>query len=230
MKKYRISFVFPMFNEADNIENTISVATGLAKEICDDYEIIVSDDASTDNSAGIVEVLARQDGHIKLIRLKKNTKFGGALKAGLENASKELVLYMDSDLPVRQDDIKRMLELLDNADVVTAYSLAIKDASPKRIIMSKGYNFLVKLLFGLKLRDINSGIKIYRKKALEGLKLISKSPFIDAEIFSEIEKAGGKIRQYGLVFELRTKGRSTISRPAVVIRTFWDMIRYRFSK
>jgi len=230
MKKYKISFVFPMFNEADNIEDTIRVTTDLAKEICDDYEIVVSDDASTDNSADIVDTLVRKDSHIKLIRLKKNTKFGGALKAGLENASKELVLYVDSDLPVRQDDIKKMLELLDSADVVTAYSLVIKDASLKRIMMSKGYNFLVRLLFGLKLRDINSGIKIYKKQAIEGLRLISRSPFIDAEIFSEIEKRGGRIRQYGLVFELRTKGRSTISRPAVVLRTFWDMIRDRFSK
>ena len=230
MKKYRISFVFPMFNEADNIEDTIRVTTDLAKEICDDYEIIVSDDASTDNSADIVDSLARKDIHIKLIRLKKNTKFGGALKAGLENASKELVLYMDSDLPVRHDDIKIMLGLLDSADTVTAYSLVIKDASLKRIIMSKGYNFLVRLLFGLKLRDINSGFKIYKRKAIEGLKLISRSPFIDAEIFSEIERRGGKIKQYGLVFELRTKGRSTISRIGVVMRTFWDMIKYRFSK
>lgn len=230
MKKYRISFVFPMFNEADNIEDTIRVTTDLAKEICDDYEIIVSDDASTDNSADIVDSLVRKDIHIKLIRLKKNTKFGGALKAGLENASKELVLYMDSDLPVRHDDIKIMLGLLDSADTVTAYSLVIKDASLKRIIMSKGYNFLVRLLFGLKLRDINSGFKIYKRKAIEGLKLISRSPFIDAEIFSEIERRGGKIKQYGLVFELRTKGRSTISRLGVVIRTFWDMIKYRFSK
>ncbi|MFH0763552.1 MAG: glycosyltransferase family 2 protein [Candidatus Omnitrophota bacterium] len=230
MKKYRISFVFPMFNEAENIAETIRRVTGLARDICDDYEIVVADDASTDASGDIVDGLALKDSRIRSIRLKKNTKFGGALKAGLENASKELVVYTDSDLPAREEDIKKALELLDGADVVTAYSLVIKDASFKRIVMSRAYNFLVRLLFGLDLHDINSGLKIYKKEALKGLKLISRSPFVDAEIFSEIAKRGGKIRQYGLIFELRTRGHSSISRPGIVARTFWDMLVYRFSR
>jgi hypothetical protein len=96
--------------------------------------------------------------------------------------------------------------------------------------MSKGYNFLVRLLFGLELRDINSGLKIYKKKVLEGLQLRSESPFIDVEIFVEAAKKGFKIKQYGLIFELRIKGHSAISRPSVVARTFRDMLAYKFSK
>jgi hypothetical protein len=94
--------------------------------------------------------------------------------------------------------------------------------------MSKGYNFLVRLLFGLNLRDINSGLKIYRRKILEGMELRSQSPFIDVEIFVEAVKKGAVIRQYGLVFDLRTKGSSSISRLGVVARTFRDMLAYRF--
>lgn len=230
MKKYKISFVLPMFNEAENITETIRRVTCLAGDICDDYEIILADDASTDGSGDIVDRLALEDGHIRSIRLKINTKFGGALTAGLESASKELVVYTDSDLPAREEDIKKALELLNGADVVTAYSLVVKDASVKRIVMSRGYNFLVRLLFRLDLHDINSGLKIYKKEALKGLKLISKSPFVDAEIFSEITKRGGRIKQYGLIFELRTKGHSSISRPGIVARTFWDMLVYKFSR
>lgn len=230
MNKYNISFVFPMFNEAENIANTIRRITVLAKEICDDYEIVVADDASTDGSGDIVDRLAAEDKHIKSIRLKKNTKFGGALKAGLMSASKEIVVYTDSDFPAKEEDIKKALELLKDADVITAYSLVIKDASLKRIAMSKGYNFLVHFLFGLKLRDINSGLKIYKKETLQNLNPISRSPFIDVEIFAEIAKKGYRIKQYGLIFDLRTGGESTISRPGVVFRTFWDMLAYRFSK
>ena len=76
MKKYKISFVFPMFNEAENIGDTIGRITGLAKDICDDYEIIVVDDASTDGCGDIVDGLALKDSHIKSIHLEKNTKFG----------------------------------------------------------------------------------------------------------------------------------------------------------
>lgn len=229
-RRYSISFVFPMFNEAENIETTIRRITALASEICDDYEIVIADDASTDGSAELVDGLAGRDKHIKLVRLKVNTKFGGALKEGLKIASKDVVIYTDSDLPAKEADIKNALELLGDSDIVTAYSLVLKDASLKRIIMSKVYNFLVRLLFGLKILDINSGLKIYRRKVLEGLDLKSRSPFIDVEIFAEAKRRGFTIKQYGLIFDLRTGGRSTISRMSVVVRTFWDMLRYRLSK
>ncbi|MFA5143491.1 MAG: glycosyltransferase family 2 protein [Candidatus Omnitrophota bacterium] len=228
MKKYNISFVLPMFNEAGNIENTIRRIAVLAGRICDDYEIVIVDDASTDGSGALVDAIAARDNHVKTFHLKVNTKFGGALKEGLKHASKDAVIYTDSDLPAREEDMARALELLNNADIVTACSLVLKDASLKRIIMSKGYNFLVRLLFGLKIRDINSGLKIYRREVLEGLDLKSRSPFIDVEIFAEASKRGFKIAQYGLIFDLRMQGESTISRISVVARTFWDMIRYKF--
>ena len=205
-------------------------ATALAETIADDYEIIVVDDASTDGSPDIADALALKDAHIKSVRLKKNTKFGGALKEGLRSASKEIVLYTDSDFPAKEEDIRKARALMRDSEVVTAYSLVLKDSSLKRIMMSKVYNFLVRMLFGFEIRDINSGLKIYKRKVLGGLDLKSRSPFIDVEIFAEIIKKGFKIKQYGLIFELRMKGRSTISRPGVVARTFWDMLTYKFSR
>ena len=228
MKKHSISFVFPMFNEAENIEAAISRAAALAEDVSDDYEIIVVDDASTDGCGKIVDRLASKDSRIKSIRLEKNTKFGGALNEGLKKVTKAIALYTDSDFPAKEEDMKKALELMKEADIVTVYSLVTKDASLKRIIMSRVYNFLVNLFFGLDIRDINSGLKIYRKEVLQGLSLKSKSPFIDVEIFAEAVKRNFKIKQYGLVFEFRTKGRSAISRPAVVLRTFRDMLVYKF--
>jgi glycosyltransferase involved in cell wall biosynthesis len=223
-----VSFVFPMYNEADGIESTIRRATMLAGQISDDYEIVIADDASTDGGAGLVAGIAAKDPHIKLICLESNSKFGGALKAGLLAASKDVIIYMDSDFPAREDDIRKALSLLNEADIITAYSVAIKDTSPKRIIMSKVYNGLVQLLFGLHIKDINSGLKIYKREALDGLALKSMSPFIDVEIFAKTSRRGYRIKQYGLIFEQRSKGVSTISRAGVVARTFWDMFTYRF--
>src|SRR3989338_843671 len=230
MTRQSISFVLPMFNEASGIERTAKAVTTIARDLADDYEIIIVDDASTDSSGDIADSLSRADSHIKSIRLRKNTKFGGALKAGLMAAVKDLVLYTDADLPVKEEDAKEALKLIGPADVVTAYSLVIKDSSLKRIIISKGYNFLVRLLFGLDIRDINSGFKIYKKKVLEGMALKSMSPFIDAEIFCEAMKRGFKIEQYGLIFQLRTKGKSTISRFSVMARSFYDMFSYWLSQ
>jgi glycosyltransferase involved in cell wall biosynthesis len=219
-----------MYNEADNIASTLVRASRLAKELSDDYELIVIDDASTDASPYIVKELAAKDSRIKLIRLQKNTRFGGALAKGLTSASKEVIVYTDSDFPAEEEDVWKALGLLEKADIVSAYSLVIKDWTLKRIIMSKGYNFLVRLLFGLKMRDINAGLKVYKREVFKDMEFISRSPFIDAEIFIKALKKGFKIEQYGLIFQLRTKGRSMISKPGIVARTFWDMLAYRFSR
>jgi glycosyltransferase involved in cell wall biosynthesis len=222
-----ISFVFPMFNEAGNIARTVRRASKLAKELTDDYEIIVVDDASTDDSASVITEIAAKDSRVRPVLLKKNTRFGGALKEGLGRAAKDVVIYTDSDFPAKEDDIKRALEMLDGSDIVTAYSLVVKDATFKRIIMSRVYNWLVQSLFGLSLKDINSGLKIYRRKCLDALKLVSMSPFVDVEIFAECSRRGYRICQYGLIFDLRTAGSSSISRAGVVARTFFDMLKYR---
>ena len=228
MKKYNISFVLPMFNESVKIEETIHRISALAKSICADYELVIIDDASTDGSGDIVSRLAVYDQHIKLIHLAVNTKFGGALNEGLRNAVKDIIVYTDSDLPAKEEDIKFALEYLDKADVVTAYSIVVKNYRIKRVVMSKVYNFLVRIFFGLKIRDINSGLKIYKKEVLRGLDLKSRSPFIDVEIFAEAIKRGFKIAQFGLIFKFSRNSHSAISRPSVVFRTFRDMLIYRF--
>ncbi|MBU0605371.1 MAG: glycosyltransferase family 2 protein [Candidatus Omnitrophica bacterium] len=225
-----VSFVFPMFNEADNIAETIRRATELAVQISSDYEIVVADDASTDGSGRLVDLMALKDQHIKSVHLKVNSKFGGALNTGLMAATKDVVIYTDSDFPAKEQDIKKAMEFLDEADIITAYSLVIKDSKLRRILMSKVYNLLVQSLFNLHLKDINSGLKIYKREVLNGLALKSRSPFIDVEIFAEAVRRGFRIKQYGLIFEHRTKGSSTISRMSVVARTFFDMFSYRLGR
>ena len=98
MKVISVSFIFPMFNEAANINETLRKATALAREISGDYEIVVVDDASTDGSGYIVDGLASDDPHIRSIRLKANTKFGGALKEGLKNGVNALEMALKGDL------------------------------------------------------------------------------------------------------------------------------------
>ena len=110
-----ISFVIPMYNESANIEDTVGKVAALAKELADDYEIILADDASSDGTGDIADRLQKEDAHIKSVRLKENTKFGGALAAGLKKASKDIIIYTDADLPVKKEDVKKGLALLKNA-------------------------------------------------------------------------------------------------------------------
>ncbi|MDD5634508.1 MAG: glycosyltransferase family 2 protein, partial [Candidatus Omnitrophica bacterium] len=130
-----VSFVLPMFNERDNIQNTINKVKLVAKELTTDYEIVVVDDASTDDSREIVARLMKTDNTVKLFTLSKNTKFGGAFAEGFKKASKEVIMYMDSDMPVKIEDIKKSFPLIADADIVTGYSTVKKGDTIKRKIM-----------------------------------------------------------------------------------------------
>ncbi|MDD4201842.1 MAG: glycosyltransferase family 2 protein [Candidatus Omnitrophica bacterium] len=227
MKEYSISFVLPMYNEVAGIADTIEEVRIIAKALTDNYEIIISDDASTDGSYSKAMEYAKKDANIKVIKVPKNTKFGGALANGLINAQKEIIIYTDSDLPISLLDIKRSLPMIEGADIVSAASIVHKGETMKRKIISFGYNALLRMFFGMKLKDVNSGYKIFRKTAIEGMSFLSKSPFIDAEIFVKVLRNGGKIVQYPIVFRNRRAGESSIARMPIIIQTYLDMMKFR---
>lgn len=221
-----VSFVLPMYNEKAAIGDNIKKLTSFAEGLSSDYEIIVVDDASSDGSLLIVEKLAEENPRIKLLRLPKNTKFGGALARGIKSAQKEVIVYTDSDLPVGFEDIKAALSLIDGCDIVTGRSKVRKGETLKRVIMSDVYNFLIQFLFRPNIKDINSGFKIYRRKVFEGAEFISESPFIDVEIFIKAMRKKFTVKEYPLIFKERKSGKSYISRPAVVLKTMADMIKF----
>lgn len=223
-----LSFVVPMYNEAGNIKEMIRVLSAAGRAFTADYEIIIVDDASTDDSAAIVKELAQKDKSLKLISLPLNTRFTGALKEGLKIACKEIVIYTDADLSIDADDIKKALPLMAEVDVLNTYSERRKGETRGRMIMSWVYNSLVNSIFRLRLRDINSSFKIFKQKVLQDLTLSSTSPFIDAEIFLKAKARGYRLGQIPIVFKDRLTGKSTMARPSVILAVFLDIIKFRF--
>jgi glycosyltransferase involved in cell wall biosynthesis len=226
-RKYDISFVMPMYNESENIEHTIGLIKGIASEISEDHEIVVVDDASTDDSAMKVENIAHGDHRIKLFRMAENTRFGGAFAEAFKKAEKEIIVYMDSDLPVGKDDIKASVPLIEGCHIVTGYSKVNKGENLLRKVISRGYNMLVEFFFGLRVRDINSGYKVVRKSLVEDMDFVSRSPFVDVELFIHAKKKGYNVKQYPLIFRSRTGGVSHIARMPVIFATFRDMLKVR---
>ncbi|HNX90540.1 MAG TPA: glycosyltransferase family 2 protein [Candidatus Omnitrophota bacterium] len=226
-KNFSISFVMPMYNESDNIRSTVQKVKKIAGMLTADYEIVIVDDASTDSCGDIVKDMMRSDDTLKLYRLEKNTMFGGAFAEAFYRASKDVIVYMDSDMPVAEEDILKAVPLILNNDVVTGYSKVKKGDTAKRKFISIVYNLMVQGLFGLHVKDINSGFKIVRKDLVRDIRFISKSPFIDVEIFLHAKKKNAKVEQYPLIFQMRTGGKSYIARIPVVLATFRDMLKVR---
>jgi glycosyltransferase involved in cell wall biosynthesis len=221
---YGISFVLPMYNEAEIIRESLEFISSVAGRLTDDYEIIVVDDASTDESLSIVEGLAKGNERLKLIALERNTRFAGALKKGLYSASKEVIIYTDSDLGIDQEDIKKALSYIGDNDIVHTFSQRQKGETLWRKITSIVYNFVVNYFFKLHLRDINSSFKIIKCNVLENIELISKSPFIDAEILMKARANGYRIVQIPIVFKDPVTGSSVMGRPSMILAVLKDII------
>lgn len=225
-----LSVVFPMFNEEEYIRGTIAKTLEVLKKVTEDYEIIVVDDASTDASAAITDTLARQDTHIKVIHHKKNRKLGGSLKTGFEQATREFVLYSDMDMPFELGEIKKAAAILteNNADLVAVFRLNRIEEGIKRCIYSVAYNFIIKIMFGLKIRDVNFSFKLIKNDLLKKLHLASEGSFISAEMLIKSKRLGAKIIQFGTPYFPRKNGFSRLSSFYVIMKIIQEAVAFRF--
>jgi glycosyltransferase involved in cell wall biosynthesis len=221
-----VSLVIPMFNEEENIEHALAWAVDALERHCGDFEIIVVDDTSTDRSPDLVRRAAAADPRIKVIRHPVNRKLGGALKTGFAAASKDLVLYMDADLPFDPQDVGRAIRALEitRADMIAGYRLDRTTEGWLRTVYSYLYNFLIGVLFGWPHRDINFSFKLMRREVLEAIELRSEGSLIDAELVVKAKNLGFMIQQIGLDYFPRTHGRSTLSSPAVIFKILAEIV------
>ncbi|MFL6194911.1 MAG: glycosyltransferase family 2 protein [Thermoanaerobaculia bacterium] len=226
LKHPSVSLVIPMFNEEENIEHAISCAVDALERHTSDWEVVVVDDASQDRSAAIVTGLAEAEPRIRLLRHEVNRKLGASIKTGFAGAGKDVVLYMDADLPFDPDVIGRALRAMEvtRADVIAGYRFDRTGEGLRRTIYSYLYNSLIGLLFGWPHRDINFSFKLIRREVLEAVELKSEGSLIDAELIVKAKNLGFVIQQLGLDYFPRTRGRSTLSSPAVILKIFRELI------
>jgi glycosyltransferase involved in cell wall biosynthesis len=229
-----LSIFFPMWNE----EAYIHRALGAAREACDQlvdqgeigtYELIVVDDASTDATGRIADEIASTDPQVRVVHHPKNRKLGGSIKSGLEAATGELVLYTDADLPFDMDELVKACRVMRHydADIVSAYRLDRTGEGWVRTIYSTIYNTLVRVLFGVRMRDINFAFKLVRRRVLDHVELHSEGSFIDAELIVRAQKLGFNIVQFGVDYFPRTRGVSTLSSPGVIVKILREMWQLR---
>ena len=223
--KESISFVFPMYNEKDNIEEMIFRTMAVGPELSDDYEIVIVDDASTDGCGEMVDRIAEKHPQVRCIHHPKNRKLGGALRTGFAAATKDLVLYTDSDLPIDMNDIKLVLPYMAQADLLIGYRLVRTEGLRRRVI-SRAYNSLIRRAFGLRVRDVNFAFKVLRREVVKTIELHSEGSFIDAEIILETMRHGFRVREVGMMFYQRTAGKSSLAGTGVILKILQELVEY----
>ena len=201
MKKEKISILIPAFNEEDKILLTIKETIKVFDEIDYEYEIIIIDDGSVDDTYKIVsENLNIINRNIKIERYITNMGKGSAIKHGFQFLSGDYVLFLDADLDLHPFQIINFLKLMKKhkADLVMG-SKRHKDSVVNypniRKFISNGYYFLIKILFGLPIKDTQTGFKLFKYEALKNsiYRIIVKRYAFDLELLVVLNKLGYKI-------------------------------------
>lgn len=216
-----------MFNEELNIEHAMNAAVEACTKYSDDYEIIIVDDASTDQSPFLVACRAAENPRIRMIRHERNRKLGGSLKTGFAAATKDLVLYMDADLPFDPDALGRAMRAMEvtGADLIAGYRLDRTLEGLRRTLYSYLYNGLIGVLFGWPHRDINFSFKLMKREVLQVVELKSEGSLIDAELIVKAKNRGFTIQQIGLDYFPRIRGQSHLSSPRVILKIFAELVK-----
>ena len=224
--KPSISLVVPMYNEEDNIAHALGVATDALNEFARDHEVIIVDDASTDRSPEIVKRIAAADPRIRVVRHDRNRKLGASLRDGFAAATKELVLYMDADLPFDPREIGRAISAMEvtRADMIAAYRYDRTGEGLRRALYSYVYNGFIGVLFGWPHRDINFSFKLMRRDLLDAIELRAEGSLISAELITKAKNLGFVVQQIGLDYFPRTRGRSTLSSMGVIVKILRELI------
>jgi hypothetical protein len=145
---------------------------------------------------------------------------------GLDAATQELILYTDADLPCDFAELETACRLLrlHRADLVSAYRRRRTGEGPRRLVYSVAYNSLVRLVFALRIKDVNFAFKLMRRAVVERLDLVSEGSFIDAELLVRAQRSGFRIIQYGVDYYPRTRGTSTLSSWPTILHILRDLV------
>lgn len=204
-----LSIFFPCYNDGGTIASLVLAALETARQFTNDYEVIVVDDGSTDMSRDILRQLKEEfPQHVKLVFHERNRGYGGALRSGFATASKEWVFYTDGDAQYDPRELSLLVEKVrPDVDVVQGYKIKRHDPL-HRIVIGKLYHYMMKLMFNLKIRDVDCDFRLIRKSVLDRIQLTQDSGVICLELVRKLQSAGARFEEVGVSHYFRMYGKS----------------------
>ena len=227
MSSRSLSLVVPVFNERESLMLLLEEITERLSGR--EYTIIFVDDGSTDGSLKAMREFEKSASEVEVVSLDRHRGKSAALAAGFERASGDVVLTMDSDLQDDPKEIPRLLEALDgDVDMVCGWKSVRRDSGHRRAA-SRVYNFFVTRLFGLKLHDVNCGLKAMRAEVAQSLEL---SPGMHRLIPVLAASKGFRVAEIPVEHRVRRFGKSKYGfgryfRGAIDVLTLWIRLKAR---
>ena len=225
ISKPGLSVFFPAYNDSGTIASLVITALQTARALTPDFEVIIVNDGSADATPRIADELARTYPEVRVVHHERNRGYGGALQSGFEAATRDLVFYTDGDA---QYDPSEMTHLWDafneSVDLVNGYKISRSDPL-HRIVIGRLYHHTVKLLFGLKVRDVDCDFRLLRRSIFTQVSLEKTSGVICLEMMKKIQDAGFRIAEVPVHHYHRAYGRSQFFNVGRLFKTALDVAR-----
>lgn len=224
-KNIKLSVCTPAYNEEGNIANVLNEWKNILDGYGQRYEIIVTNDGSTDNTKEILEKLKTKIECLKVINYEVNHGYGFALSSSINNSAGEYVITIDSDGQFLLSDFKNLLKMLETNtyDVVTGRRDRKKDTLI-RVIADRTLNAIIRLLFGIKLNDTNCALKIIKGDIIRNLTIEAAGYPTPTEICLKLNSLGLRIGEEKITHLKRLKGISKLK----IFKTGFNFLLFLF--
>lgn len=222
-----ISIVLPAYNEEAVIATTVARCVEVCEILAPDYEVIVVDDGSRDSTAAIADELSAANPRVRVVHNRRNRGYGGALIAGFNAVRKPLTFFMDADGQFDIRDLALLLPLREKGyRAILGYRKHRNDA-PFRKLNAHGWNALVTLLFGLRVRDVDCAFKLYDSALVRVCDVRSEGAMVNTEMLVKLARLGVPFVQVPVRHYPRQHGSATGANIRVILHAFRELFRLR---
>jgi glycosyltransferase involved in cell wall biosynthesis len=221
-RPHSITVFFPAYNDSGTIAKMVEDALAVLPTLSDDYEVLVINDGSADETHAILDELAQRSTRVRVIHHAQNRGYGAALRTGFQAASKDLIFYTDGDGQYDARELAKLWPLLtDKVDIVNGYKIKRADKRRRKVIGGI-YNQVARALFRLPVRDVDCDFRLIRRNAIEGIEMVSSSGVICVEMVRKLHAARCRFVEAPVNHYPRTHGQSQFFTPRRVARTALD--------
>ena len=222
-----ITAFFPAYNDAKTIGVLVEQVNGALRELTAEYEIVVVNDGSSDDTAAVLEALKPSFPRLRVITHPHNRDYGGALRSGFGAATCDLVFYTDGDGQYDPRELRLLAEAMTpEIDVVQGYKRERHDPW-HRIVLGQAYRQCVKRLFGLEVRDVDCDFRLMRRSKLSQVELTASSGAICVELVRKLQDEGCRFLEVPVHHFSRQHGSSQFFKFGRLWRMSKDLLRLR---
>ncbi len=224
-----LSYFFPAHNEEANLAELVAEALDTLPSLAERFEIVIVDDGSRDRTPALADALVMTHPDIvRVVHHPTNYGYGAALRSGFRASRFALIGFTDGDRQFKVADLGRLTARIaegDRPDVVAGFRIRRADP-PIRTIYARMYRLANRIFFGLPVRDVDCACKLFRREALQGVRVESGGAFFSAEMLIKLRARGASIAEVGVPHYPRTAGSPTGAKPSVVwraVKDFWSL-------